>query len=144
MYRRCRCSYSICIVLKIEHSKYDLVVNYMTVVARANLACLFIHKCLCIGIHFMYRYTICTVCVCVCVYSLSHSLDNIHMQIARIGPTTSEDMQTSGLTVTVCPSASQLARLATGSNDRGGLTQPTSDKTVKDIRCSTRGWVRIQ
>ena len=56
---------------------------------------------------FVYRYTICTVCVCVCVpvcvcvYSLSHSLNHIHMQIATIGPTTSEDMQQSGLTVSV-------------------------------------------
>ena len=32
--------------------------NYMTVDARANLACLFIHKCLCIGKQFVYRYTI--------------------------------------------------------------------------------------
>ena len=32
--------------------------NYMTVDARANLACLFIHKCLCIGMPFVYRYRI--------------------------------------------------------------------------------------
>ena len=58
--------------------------------------CMYLRVCVC-------------VCVCVCVYSLSHSLDNIHMQIATIGPTPSEDVQTSGLIVSVCLSASQTA-----------------------------------
>ena len=49
---------------------------------------------------------VCVVCVCVCVNSL-----HLHMQIATIGPTTSEAVQTSGLTVIVCPSAPQPARL---------------------------------
>ena len=93
-------------MLKIEHSKYDIVVNYMTVDARANLACLFVHKCLCIGIQFVLCVCLCVfvcvcVCVCVCLYTLSLTQSYIHMQIATIGPTTSEDMQQSGLTVSV-------------------------------------------
>ena len=43
-----------------------------------------------------------------CVYSRSLYP---HMQIATIGPTTSEAVQMSGLTATVCPSALQPARL---------------------------------
>ena len=57
--------------------------------------CVYVCVCMCV-----------CVCVCMCVISL-----HLHMQIATIGPTTSEAVQTSGLTVTVCPSAPQPARL---------------------------------
>ena len=58
------------------------------------------YVCVCLCVCMYVRVCVC-VCVCVwCVYSLSHSLDNIHMQIATIGPTTYEDA-ISGLIVTI-------------------------------------------
>ena len=67
-------------------------------------AFMYVCVCMCVCMYLC-------VCVCVCVYSLSHSLNNIHMQIATIGPTPSEDVQTSGLIVSVCLSASQEAMM---------------------------------
>ena len=65
--------------------------------------CMYVRVCVYVCMYVL-------VCICVvCVYSLSHSLDNIHMQIATIGPRPSEDVQTSGLIVSVCLSASQTA-----------------------------------
>ena len=51
------------------------------------------------------RRRVACMCMLVCVYFLFPYI----AQIATIGPTTSEAVQTSGLTVTVCPSASQPA-----------------------------------
>ena len=72
----------------------------------------FMYICMCVCVYVCVCMYLC-VCLCVCVCGvclLTLSLDNMHMQIATIGPTTSEDAQISGLIETVCLSASQTAR----------------------------------